>query len=78
MSMSERLQIILDARDVALVRQTSARAGQSVSEWVRGLIRRQFAKHPPKKADLLKTFGQLELPAPPIDRMLSEIEKGRK
>ncbi len=76
--MSERLQVILEAKEYSMVRKVSAQEGQSISEWVRALIKDRLAKRGLKNdVPSLEIFQALQLPAPPIEQMLREIEDGR-
>lgn len=76
--MSSRLQVILGIQEYTLVRRAARRAGTSMSDWVRGLIRDRLAKrHQTKGDDPVARLRELNLPAPPIEQMLEEIERGR-
>lgn len=78
-SMSNRLQVILDSREYFLVKQASSKSGKSISEWVRALIRQRLVRNSAhvKKQGVLEGLRCLNLPAPDIDTMLKEIDKGR-
>ena len=78
MSMSERLQVIIENKEYSIVRNAAAKEGQTISEWVRALIRDRLAKRSSKNdLDVLQVFQSLQLPSPPIEQMLKEIEEGR-
>lgn len=78
MSMSHRLQVILDTKEYSLVKKEATSSGESISTWVRGLIRKALSR---KKTfsgdDPIEFMRRMSLPAPPIEQMLEEIERGR-
>lgn len=79
LSMSERLQVILESKEYSIVRKAATRDGKNISDWVRGLIRDRLQRQQDlmDPAEALKMLRQLSLPAPPIEQMLREIEEGR-
>ena len=77
--MSNRLQIILNSKEYQLVKRISRKEGKSISEWVRGLIRRGFEqKKQLSEKDPIATLSHLSLPTPSISQILEEIEQGRQ
>ncbi len=73
------MQILLDARDYSRIRKAASSEKKSTSEWVRGLIKDYLTgKTSSAKEDPIKILAGLNLPAPPIEQMLREIEEGRK
>ncbi len=78
MSMSKRLQVILGENEYSTVRRAAAFERKSISEWVRSLIQQYLLRQKARaKTDVIEAMAKLRLPAPPIDQMLEEIEKGR-
>lgn len=76
--MSERLQVILESDEYSAVRKNASRDGKTISDWVRSLIRERLARRSQtSEMDAIQIFKTLQLPAPPIDQMLKEIEEGR-
>ncbi len=73
------MQIILDPFELEQFRKAAIREKKTLSEWVRTTLRRQTKKNPaPSTEDPIEVFRGLELPSPPIEKMLQEIEKGRQ
>lgn len=78
LSMSERLQVILERQEYSIVRKAASHEGKSISDWVRGLIRERLARRSAlSNTNIVETFRRLSLPSPPIDQMIKEIEEGR-
>lgn len=76
--MGHRLQIILKTQEYLQVQRAARRAGTSMSHWVRDVIRCRLAKQSQSKdKDPVERLRDLNLPAPPIEQMLKEIERGR-
>ena len=78
MSVNQRLQIIVNHKEYSMIRRVAASEKKSLSDWVRGLIRQKLTQKVLQGTqDPIKIFRNLELPSPPIEQMLEEIEKGR-
>lgn len=74
------MQVILESREYSVVRKVASSEGKSISDWVRGLIRERLSRKKGmggEEVDVVKKLEALQLPAPPIDQMLREIEEGR-
>lgn len=78
--MSTRLQVILDDAEIDEFRRLAERAGLTLSEWVRqhlrAAAREAGAGDPARKLAALRRASQYSFPAPDIDEMLAEIERG--
>lgn len=78
--MSKRLQVVFDDEEYEVVRQTAARHGMTLSDWVRRTLRRaQRDEASDGVADRLAAIrdaSRHRFPAPDIDTMLDEIEQG--
>lgn len=78
--MSTRLQVVLDDRELAEIRESAERAGVTVSEWVRQSLRR--ARRESARTDIdarlatVRAAARHAFPAPHVDQMLAEIERG--
>jgi len=77
MSMSSRLQIIVPEELERTIRRAAQRGRLSTSAWVRRAIERQLAEERPP-ADSLERLASLEAPTADMDRMLAEIDAGRR
>ena len=78
--MSKRLQVLFDEAELRALREAARRQGIPVSEWVRGALREARRREPrgdldSKRRALRAAVGH-EFPAPDIDEMLVEIERG--
>ena len=77
-SMSHRLQVILNPKEFSMIRRAASSEKKSISDWVRGLIQaRLMRRKAASEIDPIQTLRGMELPAPPIEQMLREIEEGR-
>ncbi len=75
--MSHRLQVLIpDSLDTA-IRKAAQRRRSSKGEWVRRVIERALVEEQ-KTSDPLSRLASLEAPTADIDRMLAEIEAGRR
>jgi hypothetical protein len=78
--MSKRLQVLLDEQELDAIRRLAAKEGMTVSEWVRGVLRRARQQRP--SGDAARTLGAVraaarnDAPTADIDQMLAEIEAG--
>jgi len=81
MSMSKRIQIPVDARDLALLKQAAARSGVSLAEWARSLLRREAREAlgggsvTPREA--LAALCALDAPVDDVQTMIDESIRGR-
>jgi hypothetical protein len=78
--MSKRLQVLLDERELAEIRQSARRQRMTTAEWVRQALRAARRAEPRiasrKKIDIVRAAARHAFPAPDIDQMLREIERG--
>lgn len=75
--MSHRLQILVPESLDFAIRKAAERRRASKGEWVRRVIERALADEP-KTGDPLARLAALEAPTADIDRMLAEVEAGRR
>jgi hypothetical protein len=78
--MSKRLQVLLEERELAEIRQSARRQRMTTAEWVRQALRAARRAEPRiasrKKIDIVRAAARHAFPAPDIDQMLREIERG--
>lgn len=78
--MSKRLQVVLDERELREIRQAARSSGLTVSEWVRGTLRRARRTaalgDPTRKLEVVRAGAEHAFPTANIDVMLAEIESG--
>jgi hypothetical protein len=78
--MSTRLQVILDDAELETYRQAADRDGVNLSAWVRRALRdaavQVSAKSPEERIAAIRAAAAYRAPAPPIEQMLAEIERG--
>lgn len=78
--MSTRLQVVLDAAELAAFRDAAQRAGLTLSQWVRTSLRQaQRATSPhdvESRRHAILAAAEHQFPAPEIDTMLAEIDSG--
>jgi hypothetical protein len=78
--MSKRLQVLLDEKEFAELRAAARRRGVSVSVYVREALREARGREPNKsletKLRALRRAMQYDAPAPDIEQMLEETERG--
>jgi len=78
--MSKRLQVVLDEKELREIRRAARRSRQTVSEWVRQVLRdarrRQPQRRPQRQLSLIRAAARHDFPAPEIEQMLEEIERG--
>lgn len=79
--MSKRLQVLMDDEELAKIQGTAAREGTTVAEWVRQALQRALAERPQRAQDrriaAVRAAAGHAFPAPDIDQMLAEIDRGR-
>jgi hypothetical protein len=78
--MSQRLQVLMDERELREVRRLAEREHLTVAEWVRRAIhdasRRVPASDPDRKLAAIRAATKHKFPTADIDTMLAEIERG--
>jgi hypothetical protein len=77
--MRRRLQVLLDDREYAEIRESARRRGLTVSEWVRQTIRsahrRESAGDPARKLAVVRAAIRHSFPTADIEQMLEETER---
>lgn len=80
MHMSERLQVILDAAELAEIRAVARRHRMTVAEWVRQALRTARKDEPAidsqRKLHVVREAVRGQYPTADIGQMLTEIEHG--
>jgi hypothetical protein len=78
--MSKRLQVLLQDKELAEIQQSARRREMTTAEWVRQALRAARRAEPRvasrKKLDVVRAAARHEFPAPDVDQMLDEIERG--
>jgi hypothetical protein len=78
--MSKRLQVILDDIEYRELQRSARRAHMTMSAWVRASLRDLRGREPivevEKKLKVVREATVHAYPAPEIDQMLEEIERG--
>ena len=78
--MSVRLQVLLDEADLARLRRVARKEGLTVSAWVRRVLMESAKRAPQgdvsRKLAAVRAAAKHSFPAPDIDTMLAEIERG--
>jgi hypothetical protein len=78
--MSKRLQVLLDDEELREIRKVARSRRVTVAEWVRQTLRAARREIPTSsrmgKLDAIRDAARHRFPAPPIEDMLEEIEKG--
>lgn len=78
--MSKRLQVLLSDKELAEIQQTARREGMTTAEWVRQALRTARRGRPRvtsrKKLDAIEAAARNAFPAPGVEQMLAEIERG--
>jgi hypothetical protein len=78
--MSQRLQVLMDERELREIQQIARRNGVTVAEWVRQTLRdarrAASARDPAKKLAAIEGAARHSFPTADIDQMLDEIERG--
>ena len=78
--MSKRLQVLLDDTELRDIRRIAKSKRMTVAEWVRQVLRAarrgEPTGDPAKKLAAIQKASQYSFPAPDIDNMLEEIERG--
>jgi hypothetical protein len=78
--MSQRLQVLVDERELREIRRLAHREHVTVAEWVRRAIRdatrRVPGTAPDRKLGAIRAAATLDFPTADIDEMLEQIERG--
>lgn len=79
--MSKRLQVLMDDEELARIQGTAELEGMTVADWVRRALKRALQERPERARDrkiaAVRAAAAHALPAPDIDQMLAEIDRGR-
>jgi hypothetical protein len=80
MTMSKRLQVLLDEPELREIQRAARAKRLTVAEWVRGALREARRKEPvgdvAEKLAAIRRAVKHQGPTGDIDQMLAEIEKG--
>ena len=78
--MSKRLQVVLPDQEMAEIQRLAKGERIPVGEWVRRTLREARMKKPSTDAETklkaVRRAAEFAFPAPEIERMLEEIERG--
>jgi len=78
--MSTRLQVVLSDEELKAIRLAAQRAGLTVSEWARTVLREARRVEPQGDADrklaAIRAAQRYAYPTADIDQMLAEVERG--
>lgn len=78
--MEKRLQVLLDARELAEIQRFARQQRMTTAEWVRQALRTARKAGPStdsrKKLAAIRAAKLHAFPAPPIEQMIKEIERG--
>ena len=78
--MSKRLQVLLDEEELAEIQEIARRQRMTTAEWVRRALRAAKRAEPRgsarKKLETIRAAARHSYPAPDIEQMLEEIERG--
>lgn len=78
--MSKRLQVLLDESELLEIQQSARRQRMSTAEWVRQALRLARRAEPRvamrKKLEVVRAAARHMFPAPDVEQMISEIERG--
>jgi transposase-like protein len=78
--MSQRLQVLLDEEEFAEIRRVARRHRMTVAEWVRQALRQarsgESTGDARQKLAVVRESAAHSYPAPDIEQMLAEIERG--
>ena len=78
--MSTRLQVVVQQAELREIRRAARQQRMTVSEWVRRSLQQArrgvSTRDPERKLEVLRTALEHSAPAPDIEQMLVEIERG--
>jgi hypothetical protein len=79
--MSKRLQVLMELDELTRVQGAAELEGMTVAAWVRRAIKRALHERtehaPDRKIAAVREAARHAFPAPEIEQMLAEIERGR-
>lgn len=80
--MEKRLQVVMDARELTEIQRFARQQRMTTAEWVRQALRAARKAAPStdakKKLAALRAASHHAFPAPDIDQMLREIDRGHQ
>lgn len=78
--MTKRLQVLLDESEWRELQRAARAEKTTVADWVRRALRQtrrgQSSKDASRKLAAVRAAGRYAFPAPPIEQMNEEIERG--
>ncbi len=77
--MSKRLQVLVEDAELREIQRAAKRERLTTAEWVRNALRaarRDPAAEAKRKLGVLRSAAANAFPAPDIEQMLAEIERG--
>ena len=78
--MTKRLQVLLEEQELKEIQRAARAERMTVAEWVRQALRsarREVpSRDPERKLAAIRTATRYSFPAPDIEKMLQEIERG--
>jgi hypothetical protein len=78
--MTKRLQVLLEEPEMREIRKAARRNRMTVAAWVRralrAALRREREGDRTRKLAVIREAARHRFPAPPIEQMLEEIERG--
>jgi hypothetical protein len=78
--MSKRLQVLLEEQELKEIQRAARTERMTVAEWVRQALRsarREVpSRDPERKLAAIRAAARHTFPAPDIEKMLEEIERG--
>ena len=78
--MSKRLQVVMSEPEHRLLTRIARKKGIPLSEWVRTVLREASRSEslvvPARRLEAIRMAARHTFPAPDIDQMLAEIERG--
>jgi hypothetical protein len=80
MTMTKRLQVLLDDEELAEIQATARRHRQTTAAWVREALRTARSASEPadieRKLETIRVAARHQGPTADIDEMLAQIERG--
>ncbi len=79
-SMSKRLQVLVEPREYLVFKKTARILGLSLGEWVRQALRKSTesipTKDPSQKLRAIRKASEYQFPSGDIEKILAEVEEG--
>lgn len=79
--MTKRLQVLMPEVRYREIQRIARRRGRSVGAWVREVLEEAARREPrtsiERKREAMRRAAQYSFPAPEIDQMIAEIDRGR-